>query len=108
MTARSCFESTDHISEPNLITYLPSTVPHANPTLRKLQTIHNQGLRLSLGVFCISPTQSLYIEANEPPLTLRWEKLSLQYALKLQSMPNNPTHQKTNNSQFNHFTVVNL
>ena len=41
-----------------------------------MQTIYNQGLRLSLGTFHPSPTQSLYIEANEPPLTLRWEKLS--------------------------------
>ena len=50
--------------------------------------------------------QSLYIEANEPPLILRWEKLSLQYALKLQTSPNNPTHKKnkqTNNSPFHHF-----
>ena len=71
--------------------------------LKKLQTMHNQNLRLSLGAFCTSPTQCLYIEANKTPLTLRWEKLSLQYTLKLQSSPNNPTHQKTINSQFNHF-----
>ena len=68
-----------------------------------MQTIHNQGLRLGLGAFCTSPMQSVCIKANEPLLTLRWEKLSLQYTLKLQSSPNNPTHQKTNNSQFNHF-----
>ena len=49
---------------------------------KKLQTIHNQGLRLSLGALHTSPTQRLYIKANKPPLTLRWEKLSLQYALK--------------------------
>ena len=76
--------------------------------LEKLQTVHNQGLRLSLGTFRTSPMQSLYIEANELPLTLRWEKLSLQYTLKLQSSPNNPTHQKTNNFQFNQFYNSNL
>ena len=46
--------------------------------LKKLQTIHNQGLRFSLGTFRTSPTQSLYTEANESPLTLRREKYSLQ------------------------------
>ena len=70
---------------------------------KKLQTIHNQGLRLSFGAFQTSITKNLYIEADEPPLTLRWEKWSLQYTLKLQSSANNPTHQKANNSQFNHF-----
>ena len=34
-----------------------------------------------MGAFRTSPMQSLYVEANEPPLYLRWEKLSLQYAL---------------------------
>ena len=36
--------------------------------LRKLDSIHNQGLRLALGAFRISPVNSLYAEANEPSL----------------------------------------
>ena len=51
--------------------------------LRKLDSIHNQGLRLALGAFRTSPVNSLYAEANEPSLNLRRKKLSLQYYLKL-------------------------
>ena len=61
--------------------------------LRKLDSIHNQGLRLALGAFRTSPVNSLYAEANEPSLNLRRKKLSLQYYLKLKSNPDNPTHQ---------------
>ena len=60
--------------------------------LRKLDSIHNQGLRLALGAFRTSPVNSLYAEANEPSLNLRRKKLSLQYYLKLKSNPDNPTH----------------
>jgi hypothetical protein len=35
---------------------------------------------------------SLHVEANEPPLTLRRQKLPLQYIVKLRSNPNNPAH----------------
>ena len=51
--------------------------------LRKLDSIHNQGLRLALGAFRTSPINSLYAEANEPSLNLRRKKLSMQYYLKL-------------------------
>ena len=60
--------------------------------LRKLDTIHNQGLRLALGAFKTSPINSLYVEANEPSLNLRRKKLGMQYYLKLKSNPDNPTH----------------
>ena len=60
--------------------------------LRKLASIHNQGLRLALGAFRTSPINSLYAEANEPSLNLRRKKLSLQYYLKLKSNHDNPTH----------------
>ena len=42
--------------------------------LKKLEHIQNQGLRIWLEVFRTSPMQSLYVEANEPPLYLRFEK----------------------------------
>ena len=51
--------------------------------LKELNTIHHQGLRLALGVYSTYPIESLYTEANEPPLTLRREKLALQYSTKL-------------------------
>ena len=59
--------------------------------LRKLDSIHNQGLRLALGAFRRSPVNSLYAEVNEPSLNLRRKKLSLQYYLKLKSNHDNPT-----------------
>ena len=51
--------------------------------LKKLEPIQNQGLRICLGAFRTSPMQSLYVAANEPPLYLRFDKLCIQYALKL-------------------------
>ena len=40
-----------------------------------LDTVHHQGLRLALGAFR-TPVTSLYVEADEPSLTLRREKKS--------------------------------
>ena len=59
---------------------------------KKLEPIQNQGLRICLGAFRTSPMQSLYVEANEPPLYLSFVKLCVQYALKLRSNPNNPAY----------------
>ena len=42
-----------------------------------------------MGAFRTSPAQSLYIEAHEPLLTTRRLKLSLNYVLKLKSLPEN-------------------
>ena len=66
--------------------------PARQSYLRKLDSIHNQGLRLALGAFRTSPITSLYAEANEPSLNLRRKKLSMHYYLKLKSNPANPTH----------------
>ena len=44
--------------------------------LAKLDPVHNQGLRLSLGAFRSSPVESLYVEAHEPPLEIRRENLN--------------------------------
>ena len=59
--------------------------------LMMLDTVHHQGLRLALGAFRTSPVESLYVEAEEPSLYLRREKLALQYALRLAANPSNPT-----------------
>ena len=48
--------------------------------LKELNTIYHQGLRISLGTYSTS-VESLYTEADEPPLTLRREKLALQYSI---------------------------
>ena len=65
--------------------------------IKMLNPIQNQGLRLALGAFRTSPEESLHVEANEPPLELRRKKLSLQYALKLSSTPENPAYNQVFN-----------
>ena len=62
--------------------------------LQMLDPIHNQGLRLALGAFRTS-VASLYVEAGEPSLNSRREKLSLQYAIRLAANPSNPAHEVT-------------
>ena len=57
-----------------------------------LDPVQNQGLRLALGAYRTSPIPSLQAEAYEPPLHLRRKQLSLQYALKLSSNPQNPAY----------------
>ena len=60
--------------------------------IKRLDTVHNQGLRLCLGAFRTSPVQSLYVEANEPPLDMRRTHLYLQYGIKLMSNEVNPAY----------------
>ena len=62
--------------------------------------IHHQGLRLALGAFKISPSESLLAEANEPSLYNRRLKLSMQYALKLKSSPSNLTYEAVFEPQY--------
>ena len=59
-----------------------------------LDTVHNQGLRLALGAFRTPPVSSLNVEAYEPLLWLRREKLSLQYAIRAAN-PFNPAFEVT-------------
>ena len=68
--------------------------------LRCLDSIHHLGLRLALGALRTSPVESLYVEANEAPLSLRREKLALQYFTKLQSCPSNPAFDCTINPKY--------
>ena len=60
--------------------------------IKRLDTVHNQGLLLCLGAFRTSPVQSLYVESNEPPLDMRRTRLSLQYGVKLMSNEVNPAY----------------
>ena len=60
--------------------------------LKQLDPIHHQDLRIVLSAFHTSPAQSLYIEAHEPSLTTHRLKLSLNYVLKLKSLPENPPY----------------
>ena len=65
-----------------------------------LETIHHQRLCLALGAFHTCPVASLYVEADEPALSLRREKLLLQYATRLAVIPSNPAFEATFQSQF--------
>ena len=55
-----------------------SCIIYGSAYLQMLDPIYNQGLRLALGAFRISPVASLYVEAHEPSLYTRREKFSLQ------------------------------
>ena len=61
-------------------------------SLAKLDPVHNQDLHPSRGAFRSSPVESLYVEAHEPPLEIRRDKLALQYILKLKANPENPAY----------------
>jgi ribonuclease HI len=63
-----------------------------NSYLQALDRVQNGALRLCLGAFRTSPIPSLQVEANELPLNLRREKLTLQYITKLKSTPENPAY----------------
>ena len=58
--------------------------------IKLLDTVHHQGLRLTLGAFRTSPVESLYVEANEPSLVNRRIKLGMQYATKLKDYHADP------------------
>ena len=60
--------------------------------LKKLDPIHNQGLRLSLGASKSSPIESLYVEAHELPLKERSQELVMKYGLRIKANPTNPAY----------------
>ncbi|GFR33746.1 reverse transcriptase domain-containing protein [Trichonephila clavata] len=60
--------------------------------LKILDPVHHQGLRFCLGAFRTPPVESLYAEAYEPPLDLRWKYLCLNHFMKIQSMKTNTAY----------------
>ena len=58
---------------------------------------------MALGAFRTSPISSLNVEADEPSLWLRREKLSLQYAIRLAANPSNPAFEVTFPPQFQEY-----
>ena len=60
--------------------------------IKQLDPVHNQALRLCLGAFRSTPADSLCVEANEPPLEFRRNKLVLQYGIKLRANTDNPAY----------------
>lgn len=57
------------------------------PVFRKPDPIAHQCIRLCIGAFRSSPVESLYNLANEPPLSMRREKLLRSYGIKVASLP---------------------
>ena len=61
-------------------------------SLKMLDSIHHQGIRLSTGAFRTSPIESLYIESGEPSLSFRRDKLTLQMYTRLLGVQNSPAY----------------
>ena len=55
--------------------------------LKKLDSVHNEALRICTGAFRTSPTESLQVEAGSPPLDLHRKESCLRYLLRLESLP---------------------
>ena len=68
-----------------------------------LDPVDNHALRLCLGAYRTSPSSSLCILANEPPLYLRRKKLSVQYCLKLSATGQNPAYSAVFAGKFKSF-----
>ena len=60
--------------------------------------LYQKPIDLDLHVF--PKVASLNVEAEEPSLTTRREKLSLQYAIRLAENPSNPAHEVTFPSKY--------
>lgn len=61
-------------------------------TIRQLDPVHHQAIRLCTGAFRTSPVESLYITAHEQPLCLRRELLGLFYAGRISMYKDNPAY----------------
>ena len=70
--------------------------------LETLNIVHRRGIRLCLKAFKSSPNESLYVQANEPPLELRREELAMRYALKIAANHNNPVYESIFNEDTPH------
>ena len=58
----------------------------ASPTrLKKLNSIHREGIRIYTYAFIISPVEAMHEEANNPPLELGRNELGLIFLYKLKS-----------------------
>ena len=61
-------------------------------TLDMISTIHNAGLRISMGSFFSSPISSILPEADDTPLDFRMKQVTLIYASSIASTPSNPAY----------------
>ena len=62
----------------------------AGNTLRELDSIHNEALRICTGAFRSTPVESLYILCSEPSLSDRRDDMLCRYYYKMKCHLNNP------------------
>ena len=70
--------------------------------LARLNSVHNQAIRLCTGAFRSSPVVSLNAESGEPPLEYRRLQLGLQHYIRIQRIINSPCYISVMNSEFEH------
>ena len=89
---RLCSNAIDLWWDPNSITDALCTGLPASSYLQMFDLVLNQELRLCVGVFGMSPVESLYVDTHESSLGARRTMHSLQYASELKLMPTHPAH----------------
>jgi hypothetical protein len=67
--------------------------------LKKLDPIHNKGLRIALEAFCINRTQNLFIEAGENTLEQRRKNKIPNMAVNLTTKPEHPINRHLTNKE---------
>ncbi|GBL82825.1 hypothetical protein AVEN_106351-1 [Araneus ventricosus] len=80
----------------------------AKSTLKILDSVHHQGLRLPTGAFRTTPIPSLHVISGEPSLELRRHRLSLSTFYKIKSDEFHPQHYKVINPIFGSLFSVGL
>ncbi|GBM27434.1 hypothetical protein AVEN_59894-1 [Araneus ventricosus] len=80
----------------------------AKSTLKSLDSVHHQGLRLSTGAFRTTPIPSLHVISGEPSLDLRRHRLSLSTFYKIKSDEFHPQYYKVLNPIFGSLFSVRL
>lgn len=68
--------------------------------LKTLETIHNSGIRLSIGAFRSSPIKSILNIAGIPSLEVRWREQTHKLAARISRSPKNQIHHPKHT--FNH------
>ncbi|GBN81959.1 hypothetical protein AVEN_67739-1 [Araneus ventricosus] len=72
----------------------------AKSTLKMLDSVHHQGLRIATGAFRTTPIPSLHVISGDPSLELQRHRLSLSYFYKIKSDESHPQHYKVINPIF--------
>jgi hypothetical protein len=67
--------------------------------LKKLDFIHNKGLCIALGAFCINRTENLLIEAGESTLQERREIKTANMTVKITTKPEHPINRHLKNKK---------